>query len=181
MDLLRLESPCVAHGRGHYDDKSRLHKSGFVSDQAQLADGVTFADELGGGGVDLAAAVVVDLESLNDLLVAVAAHAREPRDDALRHAVAAVDGTPIDTQSPSGVPSAHERMWSTAALAADAADDAPRALMIAPPRVATVGMYVVVDPRMVADRFVGVACRRPRNGTGRGTGCSSGCPRSSSS
>ena len=49
---------------------------------------------------------------------------------------------PIDTQSPSGVPSAHERMWSTAALAADAADDAPRASMIAAPRLATVGMNV---------------------------------------
>ena len=46
------------------------------------------------------------------------------------------------TQSPSAVPSVHERMWSTAALAADAADDAPRASMIAAPRLATVGMYV---------------------------------------
>src|SRR6188474_143398 len=50
---------------------------------------------------------------------------------------------PIDTQSPSGVPSVHERMWSTAALAADAADDAPRASMIAAPRLATVGMNVL--------------------------------------
>ncbi len=33
-------------------------------------------------------------------------------------------------------------MWSTAALAADAADDAPRASMIAAPRLATVGMKV---------------------------------------
>ena len=46
------------------------------------------------------------------------------------------------TQSPSGVPSGHERMWSTAALAADAADEAPRASMMAAPRLATVGMYV---------------------------------------
>ena len=33
-------------------------------------------------------------------------------------------------------------MWSMAALAADAADDAPRASMIAAPRLATVGMKV---------------------------------------
>src|SRR6478735_11674686 len=46
------------------------------------------------------------------------------------------------TQSPSGVPSAHVRMWSMAAFAADAADDAPRASMIAAPRLATVGMKV---------------------------------------
>ena len=52
------------------------------------------------------------------------------------------DGMAIDTQSPSAVPSVHVRMWSTAALAADAADDAPRASMMAAPRLATVGMYV---------------------------------------
>src|SRR6478609_2032446 len=46
------------------------------------------------------------------------------------------------TQSPSAVPSDQERMWSTAAFAADAADDAPRASMIAAPRFATVGMNV---------------------------------------
>ena len=33
-------------------------------------------------------------------------------------------------------------MWSMAALAADAADEAPRASMIAAPRLATVGMNV---------------------------------------
>src|SRR3954449_11952180 len=49
---------------------------------------------------------------------------------------------PIDTQSPAGVPSAQDRMWSTAALAAEAADEAPRASMIAAPRLATVGMNV---------------------------------------
>src|SRR5690348_3045966 len=50
------------------------------------------------------------------------------------------DGMPIDTQSPSAVPNAHERMWSIAAEAADAAEEAPRALMIAAPRCCTVGM-----------------------------------------
>src|SRR5688572_5731649 len=44
------------------------------------------------------------------------------------------------TQSPSGEPRAQVRMWSTAALAAEAADDAPRASMIAAPRFCTVGM-----------------------------------------
>ncbi len=44
------------------------------------------------------------------------------------------------TQSPSGVPSAQSRTWSMAADAADAADDAPRALMMAAPRCCTTGM-----------------------------------------
>src|SRR3954452_3231599 len=52
------------------------------------------------------------------------------------------DGIAIDTQSPSGVPRCHERTWSMAAFAADAADDRTRALMMAAPRWATVGMYV---------------------------------------
>ena len=38
------------------------------------------------------------------------------------------------TQSPSGVPWTQVRMWSIAAAAAEAADEAPRALMIAAPR-----------------------------------------------
>ncbi len=46
------------------------------------------------------------------------------------------------TQSSLGVPSAHDRMWPMAALAADAADDRPRASMTAAPRLATVGMNV---------------------------------------
>ena len=50
------------------------------------------------------------------------------------------DGIAIDTQSPSGVPSTQSCTWSIAALAADAALDAPRASMIAAPRLATVGM-----------------------------------------
>src|SRR5688500_9928976 len=47
---------------------------------------------------------------------------------------------PIDTQSPDGVPSAQSRTWPIAAFAAEAAEDAPRALMIAAPRCCTVGM-----------------------------------------
>ena len=40
------------------------------------------------------------------------------------------------------VPSTQSRMWSIAALAAEAADDRPRASMIAAPRLPTVGMNV---------------------------------------
>ena len=46
----------------------------------------------------------------------------------------------MDTQSPSGVPSAQSCMWSIAAFAAEAAEEAPRASIIAAPRLATVGM-----------------------------------------
>src|SRR6202045_1702471 len=48
--------------------------------------------------------------------------------------------TAIDTQSPTGVPTSHSRAASVVADAAEAADDAPRASMIAAPRLATVGM-----------------------------------------
>src|SRR5690348_10692419 len=44
------------------------------------------------------------------------------------------------TQSPFGVPSAQSRIWSMAAEAAEAAEDRPRALMMAAPRCWTVGM-----------------------------------------
>src|SRR5918911_5688405 len=52
------------------------------------------------------------------------------------------DGSAADVQSPSGVPDTQSRTWSIAAFAAEAADDAPRASMIAAPRLATVGMNV---------------------------------------
>jgi hypothetical protein len=41
---------------------------------------------------------------------------------------------------PSGVPSSQSRAASTVADAAEAAEEAPRASMIAAPRLATVGM-----------------------------------------
>src|SRR5688572_1665729 len=44
------------------------------------------------------------------------------------------------TQSFAGEASAQSRTWSSAAFAADAADDEPRASMIAAPRCCTVGM-----------------------------------------
>ena len=41
------------------------------------------------------------------------------------------------------VPKAQSRMWSMAAFAADAADDTPRAAMMAAPRLPTVGRKVL--------------------------------------
>src|SRR5687767_114133 len=49
---------------------------------------------------------------------------------------------PIVTQSPSGLPDTQLRTWSIAALAALAAEEGPRASMIAAPRFCTVGMKV---------------------------------------
>src|SRR5688572_18093239 len=49
---------------------------------------------------------------------------------------------PIVTQSPSGLPDTQLRTWSIAALAALAAEERPRASMIAAPRFCTVGMKV---------------------------------------
>ena len=46
----------------------------------------------------------------------------------------------MDTQSPSGVEPIQSRMHSTVALAAEAAEEAPRASIMAAPRLATVGM-----------------------------------------
>src|SRR5258707_384768 len=47
---------------------------------------------------------------------------------------------PMLTQLPARVPSIQSRTWSMAAFAALAADDSPRASMIAAPRFCTVGM-----------------------------------------
>src|ERR1700761_3228410 len=47
---------------------------------------------------------------------------------------------PIEVQFPSAVPWHQVRTWSSAAEAADAAEDRPRASMMAAPRLATVGM-----------------------------------------
>ena len=64
-----------------------------------------------------------------------------------------------------------------AAFAAEAADEAPRALMTAAPRFATVRDEGVLEPGLVGDELVrgfaaDLAVRR-----GRGTGCCCGCPR----
>src|SRR5690625_6514413 len=47
-----------------------------------------------------------------------------------------------DVQESCGVPWTQSWMWSIAALAAEAAEESPRASMIAAPRLATVGMKV---------------------------------------
>src|SRR5678816_316571 len=49
----------------------------------------------------------------------------------------------METQSPLGVPATQSRTWSIAAFAADAADESPRASMMAAPRFCTVGMKVL--------------------------------------
>ncbi len=51
------------------------------------------------------------------------------------------DAMPMVTHLPL-LPSAQSRIWSMAALAADAADDTPRAAMMAAPRLPTVGKKV---------------------------------------
>ena len=66
------------------------------------------------------------------------------------------DGIAIETQSPSGVPSTQSWTWSIAALAADAALEAPRASMIAAPRFCTVGMKSSSIQLLIADRLGGV-------------------------
>src|SRR5882672_3783657 len=50
---------------------------------------------------------------------------------------------PMVTQSPSRLPWTQSRTWSMAAFAALAAEERPRASMIAAPRFCTVGMNVV--------------------------------------
>src|SRR3954451_13179873 len=52
------------------------------------------------------------------------------------------EATAIDTQSPAADPCSQSRAASMVAEAADAADDEPRASMMAAPRLATVGMKV---------------------------------------
>src|SRR5258708_19147005 len=60
------------------------------SDQAERANGVTFLDELGDGGVDPGTREVVDLQALDDLPLAVLDGDGEGGDQALGHAVRAV-------------------------------------------------------------------------------------------
>ena len=62
----------------------------------------------------------------------------------------------MEVQSPSAVPLTQVCTWSMAALAAEAADEAPRASMIAAPRLATVGMNVLGQPLLVVDGLGGV-------------------------
>src|SRR6478672_5925754 len=52
------------------------------------------------------------------------------------------EATAIDTQSPAGLPCSQSRAASMVADAAEAAEDEPRASMMAAPRLATVGMKV---------------------------------------
>ena len=112
---------------------------------------------------------------------AVRARDREGGDQALGHAVASRRRAPPSTPSRRRrCRATQSRTWSMAALAADAADEAPRASMIAAPRFCTVGMKSFSSQSWSSDDLGGVLARRPRRGRGRGTGWPSGCPRSSS-
>ena len=109
----------------------------------QVLDGVALADELGGRGVEPLSGVVVDRQAGDDRPVGVSlGDQREAVDQAGRDAVAAVGDDAGAEPVARGRGRMDERTLSTAALAAEAADDAPRALITAPPRLATVGMYV---------------------------------------
>ena len=59
-------------------------------DEAELANCGALFFEFAGAGIDLATAVLVDLETLDDGVVAVLAHAWERRDEALGNAVRAI-------------------------------------------------------------------------------------------
>jgi hypothetical protein len=59
-------------------------------DEAEFLDGVALFGEFAGAGVDLAAAELVDVQALHDAVLAVLAHARERRDEALGYAVRTV-------------------------------------------------------------------------------------------
>jgi hypothetical protein len=83
----------------------------------------------------------VDRQAFDDLVLAAFAGDGVAEHHVLGDAVFAVAGMPMVTQPPL-VPSAQSRMWSMAALAAEAADDRPRASMMAAPRLPTVGRKV---------------------------------------
>ena len=110
-------------------------------DQPELLDRVALLLELGDAGVDPLAREVGDLEALDDLPLAARARAGEAaRSVPPRRRRSRPRGPPSRPSRPSGVPSTQSWTWSIAALAAEAALEAPRASMIAAPRLATVGM-----------------------------------------
>ena len=74
-----------------------------------------------------------------------------------------------------------ERTLSSAALAAEAADDAPRALITAAPRLATVGMNVSENQAASVITYGGRLAANLGVLVSQDTGCRCGCPRSSCS
>mmetsp|Transcript_20730 Transcript_20730/g.70529 ORF Transcript_20730/g.70529 Transcript_20730/m.70529 type:complete len:238 (+) Transcript_20730:1057-1770(+) len=57
------------------------------------------------------------------------------------------DATPMDVHVPAGVPFTQSRMWSTAELAAESAEERPRILMISAPRCRT---HFIMSPSRYA-------------------------------
>ena len=146
------------------------------------SDGVALLDELGVALVDARAAEVVDVEALDDLVLAVLGGAREARDEALGRAVAAVADDAH--RHPVALGRAEHprrgrgrrRRWPPTPPTTG-----PRALMMAAPRCWTVGMNSPSSQAWsLADGVEAGLARRPRRGRRRGTAWPSGCPRSSS-
>ena len=77
--------------------------------------------------------------SLHDPVLAAPHGAREAADEALGDAVGAVGRDAHRDPVRRSVPATQSRTWSIAALAAEAAEEAPRASMIAAPRLPTLG------------------------------------------
>ena len=109
-------------------------------DEAEVLDRVALVGELGGGGIDAPAREVVDLETLHDGPLAGVGRHREGRHEALGNVVGAVGDDRHRHPVVGGGASSQSRAASTVADAAEAAEDEPRASMIAAPRLATVGM-----------------------------------------
>jgi hypothetical protein len=74
------------------------------------------------------------------------------------------------------VPSAQSRMWSIAALAAEAALDRPRASMIAAPRLPTCGMNVLAFQSASLIQSLSDAAADRGEAVVRVHGRASGCP-----
>jgi hypothetical protein len=92
--------------------------------------------------VDALLAESVDLEAFNQFVIAAFSGDGEANMVSLGMPYWPSDGIPMVTHLPLE-PRAQSRMWSMAALAADAADDRPRASMMAAPRLPTVGRNTV--------------------------------------
>jgi hypothetical protein len=123
-------------------DRSRcLRMQAAAADQAELADSVALLDQLVQRDLDACLGEVVVLDTLGHLpgTAAIGDH-RVAEHQALGHAVLALELTATETQSPAAVASRIPTTVSMAALAAEAAEEAPHASMIAAPRFCTVSM-----------------------------------------
>jgi hypothetical protein len=107
-----------------------------------VLDAVLLALQFGQGLVDAFLRERVDFQAFDDLVLAVSQVTGKPNMTSLGMPYSPLEGMPMVTHLPL-VPRAQSRMWSMAALAAEAADDRPRAAMMAAPRLPTVGRKVL--------------------------------------